>query len=133
MKKCLVILVSLLFIISVLAGCSSTSTGAEITTVITTSADVLEETVVETTESETNSYFGIVDFNVIQGAVIYDHRYNDQGVLQCCSYYFKCENCDYVSGSGSTAYRTTVETFHCPKCDNLQKVEVKAELGTVTY
>lgn len=77
-------------------------------------------------EKRTERKYVIMSFSAVQGAVITDLDYDDDGYLHSCSYKKKCEACGNPESGNATAYGNLNSSFHCMKCKNTQKVEIIA-------
>lgn len=74
----------------------------------------------------------IRSFNAIQGAVIYDISYDSYGYPSSCHFHKKCEACGDVSNNNGQARSNLTTSYHCIKCGNNQRVEIKADEDWVT-
>ena len=77
-------------------------------------------------ENETHQEYGIVSFQAVEGAVIYDTEYGENGFPVSCQFHKKCESCGYVSNNNGQARGNLSTSYHCEKCGNNQHVEITA-------
>lgn len=77
-------------------------------------------------ENETHQERVIVSFQEVEGAVIYDTEYDENGFPVSCQFHKKCESCGYVSNTNGQARGNLTTSYHCDKCGNNQCVEIAA-------
>ena len=82
-------------------------------------------------ENETYQERVIVSFQAVEGAVIYDTEYDENGFPVSCQFHKKCESCGYVSNSSGQARGNLTTSFHCDECGNDQQVEIVANFDFV--
>ena len=128
MKNIIAILVSLIMVATVFVACSSVANKSEIP--LTTQAQRYSETTQAPTELDgryTYNDYVIMSFNAVEGAVIYDQRYDSNGYLESCQYHCKWEACGYVSNTNGQARDNMHTSYHCTQCGNDQRVEITAD------
>ncbi len=77
-------------------------------------------------ENETYQERVIVSFQAVEGAVISDMEYDENGFPVSCQYHKKCEACGYVSDTNGQARSNLTTSFHCNECGNDQRVGIAA-------
>ncbi len=82
-------------------------------------------------ENETYQERVIVSFEAVEGAVIYDTEYDENGFPVSCQFHKKCESCGYVSNSSGQARGNLTTSFYCDECGNDQRVEIVANFDFV--
>ena len=123
MKKIFVCLMLVVFMI-VLTACGNSKTASD-------DGNTLASTTTSGTTTTTQAYGGYEEemehhyyHAAIQGCVIEEQDGTDE-----VHYREKCEACGYVSSSTHTiwhSFGTYTSSFHCPQCQNLQRVEIES-------